>query len=299
MSKILVSGHINIETTLKINKFPLEYFPVEYPFFGINSTVSGVGYNISKAFNTLGDDVDFITVIGKDDSGERVINEFKKCGINTDYIHMSVEQTSQSVIIFDKNGKRQIHCDLKDIQDRNIDIEYDKLSECDLAVIGNINFNRSLLKKAKEAGVTIATDVHVLSDIDDEYNQDFLRNADIIFLSDEGIKGNCEYFIKSIKEKFGAKIIVLGCGDKGAMLYERKTDTITLLPAKKVKDVVNTIGAGDSLFSAFLHYYCKGTEPLVALEKAQCFAANKIRFNGAAEGFVSEKELEKLCKQQY
>ena len=47
MSRILVSGLINIETTLKVDGFPIPYFPVRFPFHGVNSTVSGVGYNIA------------------------------------------------------------------------------------------------------------------------------------------------------------------------------------------------------------------------------------------------------------
>ena len=55
MTQILVSGLINIETTLKVDSFPLEYKPVRYPFFGIQSTVSGVGYNIAKALTMVGE----------------------------------------------------------------------------------------------------------------------------------------------------------------------------------------------------------------------------------------------------
>ena len=33
MKKILVSGLINTETTIKIKQFPIEYFPIDYPFF--------------------------------------------------------------------------------------------------------------------------------------------------------------------------------------------------------------------------------------------------------------------------
>ena len=49
MAKILVSGLVNVESTLKVRKFPIDYYPIDYPFFGIKSTVSGVAYNISKA----------------------------------------------------------------------------------------------------------------------------------------------------------------------------------------------------------------------------------------------------------
>lgn len=57
LARILVSGLINIETTLRIEGFPIPYFPVRYPFFGINSSVSGVGYNVAAALTTLGDEV--------------------------------------------------------------------------------------------------------------------------------------------------------------------------------------------------------------------------------------------------
>ena len=44
--RITVSGLINIETTLKVRKFPIEYYPIDYPFFGVQSEVSGVAYNV-------------------------------------------------------------------------------------------------------------------------------------------------------------------------------------------------------------------------------------------------------------
>lgn len=43
----------NIETTLKVEGFPIAYEPARYLFFGVNTTVAGVGYNISKALTTL------------------------------------------------------------------------------------------------------------------------------------------------------------------------------------------------------------------------------------------------------
>ena len=51
---------------------------------------------------------------------------------------------------------------------------------------------------------------------------------------------------------------------------------------------------GIALFSSFLHYYGKGMEPVEALKRAENFAAAKIRENGAANGFIDEREVEKL-----
>ncbi|MBG0770701.1 MAG: carbohydrate kinase family protein, partial [Anaerolineaceae bacterium] len=185
MSRIFVAGLINLETTLAVDGFPLPYFPVRYPFYGIQTTVSGVGYNISKALSTLGNQVDFASLIGADDNGDLVRKALKADGIADDLILSEIDETAQSVIIYDPQGKRQIHTDLKDIQDQAfpLDRALEALSQADLAVICNINFARPLLPAARDAGKWIATDVHALSSLDDDYNQDYLNAADILFLS--------------------------------------------------------------------------------------------------------------------
>ncbi len=293
MSNVFVSGLVNIETTVKVRNFPIEYYPVDYAFFGVNSAVSGVGYNIAKALTTLGDKVSLATMIGKDFEGEKILSELSKTGIDTKVVTEKLKATPTSVILYDDRGKRQIYCDLKDIQDTCYSFTQEFM-DSDIVVACNINFNRDLLKKAKEQGKIIATDVHVLSDIYDEYNRDFLEKADIVFLSDEGINGDYKDFLKSIYNTYHNKIIVLGMGSKGAMMLT--DNTIYELSAVKVENVVNTTGAGDSLFSGFIHHYAKGCEPLESLRKAEIFASEKIKSNGGAEGFVSESIVDKLAE---
>ena len=69
MSKILVSGLVNTETTVKIKEFPIPYFPIDYPFFGVNTDVAGVAYNLSKALKSLGDQVRLLSMTGSDFGG--------------------------------------------------------------------------------------------------------------------------------------------------------------------------------------------------------------------------------------
>lgn len=57
---------INLETALTVEGVPLPYFPAHYPFFGIQTTVSGIGINFVKALMTLGNQVDFASLIGAD-----------------------------------------------------------------------------------------------------------------------------------------------------------------------------------------------------------------------------------------
>ncbi len=301
MANIIVSGLINIETTLKIEKFPLDYYPVTFPFFGINTTVSGVAVNIAKALKRLGDEADIISMTGDDLEAEMVGNVVKKEGFKTEYILKILKNTPQSVIVYENSGRRQIHCDLKDIQEKEYpeDILEKEIEKCDIAVLCTINFSRKFLKKAKEKGKIVASDLHVIGNIDDEYHRDFMKYANILFMSDENIREQPEDFIRKIAERYNNEIIAVGLGEKGALLYVKKDNFMGRFPAVKTREIVNTIGAGDALFSAFIHYYAKDKNPYEAMKRAILFASYKIGEKGAAEGFINEKGVEKLYEEVY
>lgn len=294
---ILVSGLLNTETTTAVRGFPIAYYPIDYPFFGISTAVSGVAFNIAKALRTLGDQVRLNSMLGSDFAAAYIRSAVQELGIDTRYIQPKLRQTPSSVVLYDPDGKRQIYCDLKDIQETPCALEVSLLEGIDLVVACNINFNRPLLHLAKETGKLIATDVHVLSDIHDDYNREFMEHADILFLSDEAIGTDYRDFLYRLAHTYDLQIIVLGRGGKGAAMYLRETDEIAEMPAASVGAVVNTVGAGDALFSAFLHYYAKGFAPMDALHRAQMFAACKIRANGASNGFASEEEVERWISQ--
>jgi ribokinase len=298
MKKILISGLTNIETTLQIKGFPLDYNPINYPFFGVNSRVSGVGYNLAKALKKLGSEIDYISLIGADLAGKSVKMTFEEEGLSTDYIIDSLEATPQSVILYDKEGKRQIHTDLKDIQDRVYPEEiFDKLvKEASILCLTNINFSRPFLKKGCELNKVIATDVHTIEDLNDEYNRDFMEYADILFMSDELLPMPPKQWVQKLWDEFGTEIIVIGLGSKGALLAIKEDDFIEVIPAVKTRGVVNTVGAGDSLFSCFVHCYNKEANPYKAIKKAIVFASYKIGATSASEGFLAEEELNQLYK---
>ena len=295
MSRILVSGLINTETTVRVRQFPINYYPIDYPFFGVQSAVSGVGYNIALALTALGDQVRLCSMIGSDYPADFIRHELGNAGIDTQNLKRKLPETPASAVLYDETGKRQIYCDLKDIQETSYDFSESVLDDVDIVVACNINFNRELLDLAKAKGKLIATDVHVLSNIWDDYNRDFLNAADILFLSDEGIGDDYQGFLWALAGHYPADIIVLGRGGKGAAMYLRSENRIVEMCSVRVGPVVNTVGAGDALFSSFLHYYAKGFSPADALHRAQIFASAKIGTSGASKGFVNEQTVEQLC----
>ncbi len=299
MSKITVCGLVNLETTVPVDKFPIEYCPIDYKFFGITTHPSGVGLNLSSALKVLGDDVNLLTLCADDTAGNCIRGYLESQNISSENVLSTARSTAQSVVLYDNNGRRRVYCDLTDMQDNVYDADVFKNSakDSDIAVLCNINFSRNLIPKAKEMGLVIATDVHCLSDVNDEYNSDFIKAADILFLSNENFMGREEAFVNSLKTITDVEIIVVGMGSKGALLYQRSSDTFEIFPAVYTRKVVNTVGAGDSLFASFLHFYAKTKDPCYSLRLATIFASYKIGDTSACRGFLDEESLIKLSKE--
>jgi ribokinase len=296
MKPIYVSGLINIETTLRIDAFPVPYMPVRYPFFGVQTTVSGVGYNIAKALTVLGDPVHFAALIGRDPNGALVRAALDEDGIDDRYIIAGVPQTAQSVILYDEDGRRQINVDLKNIQETTYpEAQFAAAAgDCDLLVLCNINYSRPYLARGKGMGKRIATDVHTIGSLDDDYNADFMAHADILFMSDESLPMAPADWARAIFNRYGPAVVVIGLGARGALLAVRDDNFVEVISPVVTRPVVNTIGAGDALFSAFVHTYNQTGDPYLAIRKAIVFASYKIGESGAASGFIDSATLEAL-----
>lgn len=301
MAQILVSGLINIEITLKIDGFPIDYTPVRYPFYGVNSSVSGVGFNIAKALTVLGDQVRLCSLIGEgsDPSASMVDDALRQNLIDEEFVHKTLQRTPQSVILYDDAGKRMINVDLKDIQAQKYPADaFDRaLQGCQIAVLCNINFNRALLSRVRD--IPIATDVHAISLLEDEYNKDFMTRAQIVFQSHEHLPASPQEWVSRMFNRYGTEIVVVGLGADGVQLGVKSDHFNERIPAVSTREVINTVGAGDALFSAFIHAYAQGDDPYKAIRKAQLFASYKIgATGGAADGFLDHATLEALAREK-
>lgn len=300
MAKILVSGLINMETAVQVDHFPLVYEPVRYLFFGIHSSVSGVGFNVALALHTLGSEVRLLSLVGSDAAGGLARQALRDAGIGAGFVAQTLAETAQSVILVDRQGARQIHTDLKDVQERPYppDLFHQALPDCALALLCNVNWNRPFLSQARAAGKRVATDVHAIADLEDEYNRDFMAAADILFMSHEKLPAAPEAWARRVQARYGTPILVIGLGAAGALLAVKDDNFIERIPAAVVRPVVNTVGAGDALFAAFNHVYRQTQSPYEAIQKAILFAGYKIGESGGAAGFLMAAELDALAARQ-
>lgn len=297
MNKILVAGLTGIETSLGIDGFPLSYFPVCFPFNKIRTLVSGAAFNVAASLKQLGNQINFCTVLGTDQAGNTILDEMATRGISPSFAASIAKESSQSVILYEPSGRRQIHCDLKDIQELVYpqDLLEMALEGVDLVCSGTTNFCRPLLKLARSRKIPVAVDVHAISSLDDPYHQDFLRQTDILFMSHEQLPRSPEPWLEEVYQRHGTGIAVVGCGKEGACMYRGDTRTFTRVQAKDTRPVVNTVGAGDALFSSFIHGYLAHGDASKALTDACVYASWKIGESGASAGFPSLDLWKELC----
>ena len=294
--KFFVAGFVNMETTVQVQSFPLEYAPVHYPFYGIQSAASGVGLNVAAALAMLGASVSLCAFIGLDSTGGVVKARLEMLGLELQL--EAIPEHPQSVVLVDGDGQRSIYTDLKDVQDRLFD---PRLLEVALrgagaALICNVNFARPALPLARAAGIPIYTDLHVIRHLDNPYDQDFLNVADVLFFSGEHLPAEpTDLALEAFRRHAQLQIIVVGAGARGAWLFERGVPA-HLEPGVANPALNSTIGAGDALCSSFAYFHRQTGNARFAIARAVRFASHKLGFAGGASGFVTAARLEELMR---
>lgn len=297
MARIAIAGLYTLETNVAIPGFPLNYTPVNFAFHGIQQCHAGVGYNLAVALTRLDNTVRFATIVGEDEIGQHARHALVAEGIGPQFLVNLPGATSQSVILVAPDGTRQIHCDLKNLQETAYpsDILPEVLGEADAVIACNINFARPLLDQAH--GQLIATDVHTLSQFDDAYNRDFMAASDILFLSHEALPMSPEACLSELHRRYGSEVIVIGLGAQG-VIFSEKGAPAKALRSRPQRPVINTIGAGDALFASFIDQYLRTGDVRRSLINAQIYAGWKIGESGATKGLLTQSQLAALIDQE-
>lgn len=301
MARILVAGMLNLETSLQVERFPLDYFPVTYPFHGVTTCVSGSGWNVASALAGLGHDVRMLALVGDDEPGAWARREVRARGVDDRGVVAGLGATCQTVVLVDPAGRRQVHTDLKDAQGGSVtftdDVVTQALDGIDLAVVGGLDANRPILARLRSEGIRVACDVHVLRELAPSYDVDFLAAADILALSDEGAAGDDPGgFLAALADLYPASQILLGQGEHGASVRVGRGPVATFIDddAWAGRGVVSTVGAGDALLAGYLHGVLTGQDSRTALRIATTVAGWTVGVPGASVGHPRADEIEAL-----
>ena len=301
MSKILIIGEVLIDLIENQNKF--------------SWSVGGAPFNVAYNLSSLSDEVTFIGQVGNDFFGEKVkklVSE--KFNFHSEIEMLNNKNTTIALNIEDEQGNRNYSFLRNNTADYAFNwekIEKIDLKKYDLIHFGSLfisdNYSRekmeNFVKTCKEANVLISFDVNFRSDIFDSIEiaknsyRFFIENADILKISNEEIETFFGYKndFDVVRENLKNKVVVLTKGKSGSLLkINDKFYTQTSFNVR-VKD---TIGAGDSFYSGFLHKLLKldlenpnDEEVMKTLEFASACGALTCSTEGAIHGYKIEEDV--------
>lgn len=295
MSKFMVAGFVQFETIVKVDELPVPYKLFESIPDIINTDIGGAGFNTAMALRWLGNDVDFMSLISKQLSREQIkaFLQKKQVDLSTDYVLTKLQGMPSSVILYCK-GNKQIFEDVKDSRtvEYDLDILERQIQDKDMVLISNCNFCRPIIGLAKKYNKPLAVNVRSMRADKISQKEDFLAAADILYISNDDLESDPYDCIEECKTKYDPSIMIVGMGKRGVILYTKEDNSVIEYKSVKTNEIVNTVGAGNALFSAFLHYYVKTNDPREAIKDALLFASYKIGFVGASNGFMTEEQIE-------
>ncbi|MBQ1483038.1 MAG: fructoselysine 6-kinase [Erysipelotrichaceae bacterium] len=208
--------------------------------------VVDTGVNLKK----LGVDVSIISTTGSDENGKWMIESLKEEGL--DISHLKVAEGKTAVTYMDMDGNDRIHGDYEEgvLADMVFDEEDIRFAcEHDLVHSALWGMAEKALPKIAESGTPIAFDY--ADRLDHKLVEETLPYVSYGFYSYHN--GRDAYIEEYLKDKVdrGMKIAVATFGEEGSLAYDKDGYHVGhIVPAK---EVVNTVGAGDSFIAGFLY----------------------------------------------
>ncbi len=238
--------------------------------------IGGSPYNVARSFVRQGLESHYLSPISTDKLGEQIYRSALEDGIKLPADFRSDRNTSLALVYKDEHGKPDYRLYRKAVAD--LDVAPEQLLSAvpdsltlfhtgSLALVPEmLNSLIPVIKALKQKGVKISIDVNVRKNVEANHQEyiasiwRFVEFADIVKVSDEdlvlkGLHGEPEFHARNMLKRMDNGIVILTLGEGGSQLF---TDKTHLKQSVISPDVMgDTVGAGDTYFSALVAYLLK------------------------------------------
>jgi sugar/nucleoside kinase (ribokinase family) len=304
----LVIGELNVDLILnQIGKFP--EMGKEVLADNMNLTLGSSSAIFASNLSTLGTSVAFAGKLGHDNFGDHIIASLKSRGVNTDSIIRSVKHSTGATIVLNYGEDRAMvtyqgamkYLGIQDIPDNVfLKCKHVHLSSVFLQP-GLASDLVTLFKKAKSFGLTTSIDPQW--DPAEKWDigfQELLPYVDVFMPNIKELCAitnttNLERGLNSLKSF--AKIVVVKNGSEGAYLWDG--NELLHQPPFLNREVVDSIGAGDSFDSGFIHKYLQGKSLKECLEFGALTGAINTTRPGGTNAFENLNLVKTIARSSF
>lgn len=270
----------------------ISFGEILFDVFPDKATLGGAPLNVAGHLTKLGLNGAILSAVGNDELGKRALNEIEALGLSTDMIATLDYETGKAIITLNgKNAEYEFNdpCAWDNIPLQALPENVTLIYYGTLAQRGNSkNTLKELLNSVQSQHRFFDVNIrkHFYSD---EIIKEGVENATILKLNDEevdivldalkiemrGYRGLEELF-----KEYNLDLILLTKGKDGTMCFKNKWYRVPCAPV----EVVDTVGAGDSLSAGFLASYIKTGD----LEKSLLFGSHIADYVVTKRGAIPE-----------
>ena len=269
-----------------------------------NKTLGGAPANFAFHCQKLGAQAYVISSLGNDEMGQKARNTLSQHGINIDGLDLSLQYTSGLVNIeLDRKGKplynivENVAWDYIPFSHKMKEIAPKLDAVCFGTLAQRNHRSRESIKKFLESTSRDCLRVFDINIRQSYYSREVilssLSRSNVLKVSDEElpllagilkINGPQTNQLKKIFMKFNLKLAILTCGSRGA--YMLTTEEESFVKPPRLKNIVSTVGAGDSFMAAVIMGYL-GKNKLAKINKdGHTLAAKVCSQKGAITDYI-------------
>lgn len=284
------------EKIFKRGSMPVDFCKISF---------GGDALNEAVVLSRLGKNVQWISKVGNDEAGRRVLNYAKDNGLSVECVKVETGlATGVNIVLVDERGERHFltnpHSNLRKLSEEDILPYVDKLApivsfaSMFVSPLLDIPTTARLFRQIKSAGKILAFDTtrpkngETLNDL-----APLLSCADYFFPNEAELatlagSNDVRQNIAALLNH-GLKCAVVKRGGKGCLIATKSAQIE--IPACRVEKVIDTTGAGDSFAAGFLWALSEGWQLEECGRFACATASCSVEEVGAVDGVTS---LEKV-----
>ncbi len=280
-----------------------------------SSAVAGAEFNVAVGLSRLGLDVSYLTKLGKDPFGSRIVKTMEQNNIDTSLITYS-EDHATGFMLKGKtsHGDPQVHYFRKNSAASSIckkDIDKIDFSGCGILHMTGILPPLSqttmeaaayLMHKAREAGLTVFFDpnlrprlwpdkktmVETLNGLaaQSDYFLPGYNEGDVLIGTSDPQK-IAEYYLD-----LGVRAVIVKIGKKGAYAATKQGEFHS--PTFHAEKMVDTVGAGDGFAAGVISALAEGLSLEDAVRRGNAIGTIQVMSVGDNEGLPTKEQLKKF-----
>ena len=273
-------------------------------------SVGGAEANTAIGLARLGHDVSWVSRVSTDEMGERVLRTLNTEGVNTaECVRVSDRPTGAMIkdsdaagsasVTYYRSGSAASQLSVGDVSD-------DMIAAADVVHVtgvtaalgsGPLKTIRAAMRCAVDRGVSVSFDMNYRAKLIGRGEALAIYRELLPFVSHwmcneeeaellTGVSGASEACDQIAK--MGPTSVIVKCGERGAVA---RVDGLEYsVAAYPVKNVVDSVGAGDAFNAGWLHGWALGWPIDLRLQRAAFVAAHVVQHLGDYEGFPAERD---------